>query len=145
MAASSASFLAASFESTNIDKKSRCSVSSLLDAANIVDELFSDNLYRMMTHDSIKNMDSTYSREVDQDALDDIIVGGTKVQKLLRLYGRSFDDLKDYIEGISFANTVSYDALNNLPNQGTFSGKEVGYASSFNPISSPIFSYLPLI
>lgn len=90
-------------------------MSDLINATNMIDEIYCDNIYRMLTHDSIKNLDSTYNREIDDEALEEIIVGGTQVQKMLRLYGRSFDELKKYIEGISFVNTITYDGKNNLP------------------------------
>ena len=90
-------------------------MTDLINSTNFIDELYSDNLYRMLTHDTIKNLDSTYTREINEDDLEDILIGGTKVQSLLRLYGRSFDELKNYIEGISYANTISYDGKNNLP------------------------------
>lgn len=92
-------------------------ITELIDATNFIDEIYNDNLYRMLTHDTIKNLDSTYSQEIDEEVLEDIIVGGTKIQKILRLYGRSFDELKKYIEGISFVNTITYDGLNNLPTE----------------------------
>jgi len=38
---------------------------------------------------------------------------GMKVTKLLRIYGREFDEVKKYIDGISFANVVTYDKLDN--------------------------------
>ena len=87
----------------------------LVTASNLVDEKYSDNIYRMLTHDSLKNMDNTFERIMDQDLLDEYIVGGTKIQKLLRIYGRSFDELKNYCEGISFTNNISYNKVDNLP------------------------------
>ena len=38
---------------------------------------------------------------------------GRKVKKLLRVYGRELDEVKKYIDGISFANVVTYDKLDN--------------------------------
>lgn len=38
---------------------------------------------------------------------------GRKIKKLLRIYGREFDEVKKYIDGISFANVVTYDKLDN--------------------------------
>ena len=90
-------------------------ISDLIDATNFVDETFCDNLYRMLTHDTIKNLDFAYQVETDENKIDDIIIGGTKVQKILRLYGRMYDEIKKYIEGISFVNTITYDNKNNIP------------------------------
>jgi len=92
-------------------------VQELVDASNYIDEVYSDNLYRMLAHDSIKNMDTTYERVTDGDLLDEYIIGGTKIQKVLRLYGREFDQVKKYIDGISFSNNITYNKENNLPEQ----------------------------
>ena len=87
----------------------------LIAASNYVDENYSDNIYRMLTHDSLKNMDTTYERMLDQNLLDEYIAGGTKFQKILRIYGRQYDEIKKYIEGISFTTNISYDKIDNLP------------------------------
>jgi hypothetical protein len=44
-------------------------------------------------------------------------VYGKKVNKLLRIYGREFDEIKKYIDGISFANVVTYDKLDNTSDE----------------------------
>lgn len=114
------SFIWPTPDSYNIDFESSSYVSfmsELVEITNFIDEIYSDNLYRMLTHDSIKNLDSTYERNIDEERLEEILIGGTKVQKILRLYGRSYDELKKYIEGISFANTITYDGYDNLPNE----------------------------
>jgi len=90
-------------------------IQDLIDGSNFVDEKYSDNIYRMMTHDSIKNMDSTYQMIDNQDLLDEYIAGGTKIQSILRLYGRFYDEIKKYAEGIGFNNNISYDKIDNLP------------------------------
>lgn len=90
---------------------------TLIDATNFIDETFSDNLYRMLVHDTIKNMDLTYEKEIDEIRLEEIIVGGSKIQKVLRLYGRSFDELKDYSDGLLTVNKISYDVKNNIPRE----------------------------
>ena len=38
-----------------------------------------------------------------------------KIDQLLTIYGREFDEIKKYIDGISFANVVSYDKEGNTP------------------------------
>lgn len=90
-------------------------ITQLIDITNFIDENFSDNIYRMLTHESIKALDSTYERIIDEERLDEIVIGGTKVQNILRLYGRSYDEIKKHIEGISFANTVTYSGDDNIP------------------------------
>jgi len=40
-------------------------------------------------------------------------ITGMKVSKLLRIYGREYDECKKYIDGISFANVVTYNKQDN--------------------------------
>ena len=42
---------------------------------------------------------------------------GQKVNKTLNIYGRSFDDFNQFIEGISLAHTVTYDKKDNVPDR----------------------------
>lgn len=42
---------------------------------------------------------------------------GQKVNKTLNIYGRSFDDINQFIDGIAFAHTVSYDKKDNVPDK----------------------------
>ena len=38
-----------------------------------------------------------------------------RVKKMLRIYGREFDQTKKFIDGLAFAHNVSYDKKNNIP------------------------------
>ncbi len=42
---------------------------------------------------------------------------GRKIDKLLKIWGREYDDVKRYIDGISFANVVTYDGVDNTPDE----------------------------
>ena len=42
---------------------------------------------------------------------------GRKMDKLLKIWGREYDDVKKYIDGISFANVVTYDGVDNMPDE----------------------------
>jgi len=42
---------------------------------------------------------------------------GQKVNKTLSIYGRSFDDFNQFIEGISLAHNVTYDKIDNTPDK----------------------------
>ena len=57
------------------------------------------------------------SRFLTTGALKDFDTGGRKVEKTLQIYGRSFDDVKRFIDGIAYMNNVTYDGKNNVPNQ----------------------------
>lgn len=87
----------------------------LSDIADFYDETFCDNLYRSMTHESIKNFDWTYNRNSTDNETDEYNIGGDKIAKLIRLYGRKFDDIKTYIENIGNSNTITYNDVNNVP------------------------------
>ena len=40
-----------------------------------------------------------------------------KVDQILKIYGRSFDSIKTYIEGLAYMTNVTYDSNNNVPNE----------------------------
>lgn len=83
----------------------------LLNIATNNDLSTSDLMNRVLVSDSISSFDTAPINlyDLDQDST------GQKVTKTLRIYGRNFDEINNFIEGISFANTVSYNKLNNIP------------------------------
>lgn len=87
----------------------------LIEIGEFYDERFSDNLWRSMTHEAIRNFDWTYTRHYTPGDEQPFIEGGSKIQKIIRIYGREFDEIKSYIDGISNVNTITYDNANNLP------------------------------
>lgn len=87
----------------------------LVDIGSFYDEYFTDNLYRSMTHESIKNFDWTYTREFYQGDDEEYIEGGEKIQKTLRLFAREFDEIKSYIDAMKNTNCVTYDERSNIP------------------------------
>lgn len=91
-------------------------VDSLSTVAAFYDEMYSDNFYRSMTHEAIKNFDWTYSREYASGEEEENIIGGTRLQKALRLLGRAFDEVKLHADAIGHCNQITYDDKNNLPN-----------------------------
>ena len=84
-------------------------VNNLYSIADILDEEYTDNIWRNMTHESIKNFDWTYSQEYNDGDVENNILGGTRMQELLRIYGRFFDDIKRYIDNIKLKNKVTID------------------------------------
>jgi hypothetical protein len=83
---------------------------------DLYDEYFSDNIYRMLTHEAIKNFDWAYSRTENNDNDDsDYTLGSTKISDILRIYGREFDEIKQYIKSITIGNNVTYDEIDNVP------------------------------
>jgi len=79
------------------------------------DELFTDNLYRSMTHEAIKNFDWTYTREFNNGDEEEYVYGGEKIQKALRVFAREFDEIISYIDNIRYSNRITYDGRNNIP------------------------------
>lgn len=91
-------------------------VSTLADIAEFYDERFCDNMYRSMTHEAIKNFDWTYLHNKDTEGEEEEIKhGGDKIAKIIRLYGRQFDEILAYVDNIKNYNVVTYNNINNLP------------------------------
>jgi hypothetical protein len=81
-------------------------VGNLVAIAEASDNTNSDLMVRFLTSDSISSFDTTSD---DEDET------GQKMTKTLRIYGRQFDEIKKYIDGLAFANTVTYDKRDNTP------------------------------
>ena len=69
----------------------------------------SDIISRFLVSQSISDFDSLPSTNSDSET------AGQKINKLLKIYGRNFDELRNYIEGITFANVVTYNKQDNTP------------------------------
>ena len=89
-------------------------LNGLLRLAEFYDSIYSNNLWRMMTHDSIKNMDLTFSNPSKNEDKEDYNIGTTRLQGLFWAIGRQFDDLKRYIDGIKSVNSLTYSQINNI-------------------------------
>lgn len=90
-------------------------IRKFVDIAEMYDEYFCDNLWRSMTHESIKNFDWSFQREINENLEKEHTEGGNKVQKIIRLIGREFDEIKAYADGIGQANKLTYDGHGNMP------------------------------
>ena len=90
-------------------------IGKLYDVAQNFDNLWSDNLYRSMTHESIKNFDWSYSRDYYEGDEQDNIDGGERMQKIIRVLGRVFDDIKLYIDTVKLTPNITYDQYKNCP------------------------------
>lgn len=90
-------------------------VESLIGMASYYDTVDSDNIWRVMTHEAIKNLDWTYSSD-ERNPIDDLHpLDATKIEAMCKIYGRQYDDIKLYIDSIKFTNNVTYDMKNNVP------------------------------
>lgn len=88
---------------------------SLIELATFHDKYDSDNIWRMMTHESIKNLDWTFISENDGEEKDRSDFETKGMGAMIRIYGRQFDDIKRYADNIKSTNSISYDEKNNVP------------------------------
>jgi len=59
-----------------------------------------------------------------------------KVEKVLQVYGKSFDDIKKYITALSFMTSVNYNVGNDIPSQLLKNlAQTLGWATNISPIS----------
>lgn len=95
----------------NLDNNTReygLYVEDMLSMADLFDKYKTDLVGRKFVSESIHEYDT-------QGGGDE--TSGRKVNKLLRIYGREFDEIKKYIDGISFANVVTYNKLDNTSDE----------------------------
>lgn len=90
-------------------------LSSLCKYGEFFDDLYCNNLYRQMTHESIKNFDWTDVLNREEETREDYIQNGEKIQKMLTVCGRELDEIKFYIDGIKNSNNITYNDSNNVP------------------------------
>ena len=90
-------------------------ISQLSKYADFFDNLYCHNLYRSLTHESIKNFDWTNVLQRGEETKEDYIDGGNKIQKMLNICGRELDEIKFYIDGIKNANNITYNDACNIP------------------------------
>lgn len=91
-------------------------IQDLSKTAELFDELWTDNLWRRMTHEAIKNYDWTYTREYENGEEEDNVDGGERMHKVINIIGRVFDDTKRIIDTIKRNNRTTYDKDRNIPN-----------------------------
>ena len=62
---------------------------------------------------------------------------GQKMEKVLQLYGKSFDDTKKYITALSFMTSVNYNVGNDIPSQLLKNlAQTLGWTTNMSPISN---------
>lgn len=87
-------------------------VSDLLQVSNGKDGIQTNLMARFLTSDSISDFDTIPRCDGSEEE-----TAGQKMNKTLKIYGREFDEIKKYIDGISYANVVTYDKKKNTPDQ----------------------------
>lgn len=68
-----------------------------------------------MTHEAIKNLDWTFTKQNSDDIEEYETIDTSRVQPALRIWGRQYDDIKRYIDNIKYMTNISYNKQNNLP------------------------------
>lgn len=83
----------------------------LFDLANYNDLYNSNLMNRFLVSESITSFDTQpiFLPEEDADS------SGQKMNKTLNIYGQEFDNINQFITGIEFAHTVTYNKLDNVP------------------------------
>ena len=100
----------------NIDFDSGEYISYATELLDISDnsDLYNSNLMtRFLVSESISAFDTT-PVHLDEEHMD---TSGQKINKTLNIYGREYDELNNYIVGISFAHNVTYNKLDNTPDK----------------------------
>jgi hypothetical protein len=86
---------------------------SLLRISNNSDLTTSNLMNRFLVSESISDFDTT-PVHLAEEHLD---TSGQKVNKTLNIYGISFDEINTFITSISFANVVTYNKQDNMPDK----------------------------
>lgn len=111
-------------------------LNSLIELATFHDEYDSNIIWRMLTHEAIKNLDWTFFRENGETVEDMSHIDSSKVEAMIQLYGRQFDGLKRYIDSIKYTNNVTYNEKNNIPNYLLTDCVETGGLDAILPIQT---------
>ncbi len=80
------------------------------------------------------------SRFLVTDSLKEFDTLGQKVEKIFQIYGRSFDQIKQFIDALAYMNSVSYNPSNDIPSQLLVNlAQTLGWSSNFSPITNEDF------
>jgi hypothetical protein len=100
---------------------------------------FDDYLYQLQqiadNIDSFKT--NLISRFLTSGSLKEFDTLGRKVEKVFQIYGRSFDELKKYVDALAFMNSVNYNPSNDIPNELLDElAMTLGWNGNFSPITN---------
>lgn len=80
------------------------------------------------------------SRFLVADSLKEFDTVGQKVEKIFQIYGRSFDEVKQFIDSLAYMNSVNYNVGNDIPSQLLVNlSQTLGWSSNFSPITDEDF------
>jgi hypothetical protein len=80
------------------------------------------------------------SRFFITDAFKEFDTSEQKVEKVLQIYGRSFDETKKFIDALAFMNSVNYNIGNDIPSQLLKNlSQTLGWTTNISPITNDDF------
>ena len=80
------------------------------------------------------------SRFLITDSLKEFDTLGQKAEKIFQIYGRSFDQIKQFIDGLAYMNSVNYNPSNDIPSELLVNlSRTLGWSSNFSPITNDDF------
>jgi hypothetical protein len=80
------------------------------------------------------------SRFLTTDSLKEFDTSDQKIEKILQIYGRSFDETKKFINGLAYMNSVNYNTGNDIPSQLLKNlSQTLGWSTNMSPISNDDF------
>ncbi len=80
------------------------------------------------------------SRFLVSGSLKDFDTLGQKVEKVFQIYGRSFDQIKQFIDALAYINSVHYIPSDDIPSQLLYNlSATLGWSSNFSPITNENF------
>lgn len=96
-------------------------LTTIQEIAELVDQFKTNLLSRFLTSDSLKEFDTP-----DQ-----------KLEKVLQIYGRSFDETKKLIDALANMNSVNYVTKNDIPDQLlSYLAETLGWKTNISPITT---------
>lgn len=101
---------------------------------NYVDKIFQIS----QEFDSFKT--NTVARFLITDAFKEFDTPDQRVTKVLQIWGREFDDVKKFIDGLAYINSVNYNVGNDIPSQLLKNlAQTLGWSINISPISEEEF------
>ena len=105
---------------------------------------FSFDAYLTTLQSIAENLDSfktnLISRFLVSDSLKEFDTLGQKFEKIMQIYGRSFDQIKQFIDGLAYMTSVNYNPSNDIPSQLLVNlSQTLGWSSNFSPITNEDF------
>lgn len=110
-----------------------------LDIATVAFDFYINTISSIAdSYDSFKT--NLITRFLTTQAFKDFDTDDQKVQKVLNIYGRSFDEVKKFIDALAYMNSVNYNVKNDIPSQLLKNLAEtIGWGINISPITNETF------